>query len=931
MAHLRHSFIFLTILFSAVRGVLDPISVAEPKLAGGTVANNAPPGPFFQDFKPPFPTNAWWSGFAAVPQNARVIGPVPYASICTNDSFQFGLSTSEQRRFDGTSVHQASQLDYGLSFVEHESGMDTHKASGWDTQSLSIDFFTKSGNSSMRMFLVPGSPYMTAQFSASTPLFTSLAGVITSLNGVLPSSNVRAVNVTATKFKIVNAIGTYLIYSLNGAITLNVDAFAMTVKASAPFTGVLRFAKMDLAPFEKTLDTYAADYATGVETDYTFNGNQADLIFTWNVVGDPTKLLMLTYPHHRRAMVSPNFLPLTSLAIMTLKGWMYPTIGDSWTMRYTLTDIDFNAPRPPDASCLGALIKGLEYEVAHMGDPEQPGDFYNWGNHIAALSRLGLIADEVSRPDLVQQVVQHLKATIAHWGDPSYTNVQAAYETNWGGVANKAGAGSVFVDFGNGQYNDHNLQYGYFLNAGAVIAKFDPSWLNATNGVGTNADMLSFIARDIANPSPKDPFFPVVRHRDWFAGHSWASGIANGAGSRDQESSTEGINAFYGTLLYSIVTGQKQLEQFARLLLKTEQVGSQTYWHLYPNADPNDRDEPYPEAGARSLVTIGNLEDEQAGAWLFWGAERVEIAAIQILPVTPVNEDLYDAVWVQNVLNYTANELADPTMGDAWKSVIYLAYSNFNPQKAALLSTTLASWGSGNSYSNQVYFTSTRPNPSGKPICASSQLNPEGIFLIQDVESGKFVTSTPSQPDLTANADHSSDASLFQLSFMPGGGSMQNFATGMFVTADPNAQHGILAGAAVPSTWEMLTAVPDPSGEEGVFNLRSGSNLLWIDSSSGSLVNSATTQAAASKLRIVPPPPPQGTFLLQDTQSGQFVQASGDDPTLVATVSTSQEASAFAVSSNSDGTTIQLLSTGQFVSATPSTDDPLQATRGEAR
>jgi endoglucanase Acf2 len=33
----------------------------------------------------------------------------------------------------------------------------------------------------------------------------------------------------------------------------------------------------------------------------------------------------------------------------------------------------------------------------------------------------------------------------------------------------------------------------------------------------------------------------------------------------------------------------------------------------------------------------------------FWGAETVEIAAIQMLPVTPVNEYLYDSEWVQNV------------------------------------------------------------------------------------------------------------------------------------------------------------------------------------------------------------------------------------------------------------------------------------------
>lgn len=30
--------------------------------------------------------------------------------------------------------------------------------------------------------------------------------------------------------------------------------------------------------------------------------------------------------------------------------------------------------------------------------------------------------------------------------------------------------------------------------------------------------------------------------------------------------------------------------------------------------------------------------DWQAGAWLFWGSQKVQIAAIQMLPVIPVNE-----------------------------------------------------------------------------------------------------------------------------------------------------------------------------------------------------------------------------------------------------------------------------------------------------
>lgn len=168
---------------------------------------------------------------------------------------------------------------------------------------------------------------------------------------------------------------------------------------------------------------------------------------------------------------------------------------------------------------------------------------------------------------------------------------------------------------------------------------------------------------------------------------------------------------------------------------------------------------------------------------------------------------------------------------------------------------------------------------------------------------------------------------------MPGGGSFQNFVTGLFVTANPNANIPVSSLSGAASTWEILTAVPVSGAgndSEAVYNLRSGANSLWVDSSSGELVNSATTQTAASRFRIITPPPPKGNFLLQDSQTGRFVQSSGDDPTLSATASNQGDASVFMLSSNADGATIQLLSTGQFVSATPSMDDPLQASRGSA-
>ena len=239
--------------------------------------------------------------------------------------------------------------------------------------------------------------------------------------------------------------------------------------------------------------------------------------------------------------------------------------------------------------------------------------------------------DHLGRQDLIQPVVEYLKASFEHWFQASSLTVPA-YETGWGGVINKAGANNAYVDFGNGYYNDHHFHYGYFLNIAAVIAKFDSSWL------AQHRDYINWFARDIINPSSQDPYFPITRCRDWFAGHSWASGIANGAGSRDQESSGEAVNGYYGALLWASVALSQDFVNYAKLLLATEQHASQVYWHLYPQQGENDGDNPYPESEMRKLVTMGNVEDWQAGAWLFWGSQRVEIAAIQILPLTPANE-----------------------------------------------------------------------------------------------------------------------------------------------------------------------------------------------------------------------------------------------------------------------------------------------------
>lgn len=81
----------------------------------------------------------------------------------------------------------------------------------------------------------------------------------------------------------------------------------------------------------------------------------------------------------------------------------------------------------------------------------------------------------------------------------------------------------IFCDigqnFGAGFYNDHHFHYGYHIYAAAVLAKLSPDWARLYH------ERVLVLIRDIANPSSADPFFTTFRHKDWYLGSSWASGI----------------------------------------------------------------------------------------------------------------------------------------------------------------------------------------------------------------------------------------------------------------------------------------------------------------------------------------------------------------------------------------------------------------------
>lgn len=844
---LRYAIIIVVALFTTshvVFGMFGPIGTDPPVLAGGNVANNRPPNSIFQDHEPPYPTNNWFVAYATGAGNTTAGGPFPFQSSLAENEIRFGISTN--RSFDGVSLYQPNQTDWALGFDEHDGDPKHHKILYWDTQSVTLQYFT--GQSTMTSYMVPGSPYLTFLFESATPKFTSFQGRITSFNGALLTNDTVVIQ-SGTKFSVGNGAGTYLLYSLDGPITLTATGIG-NITADSPFSGVLRVAKLNTFEHQALLDSHVSTYPTAVETDYSFYGDTGILRFSWTVQGSPSELLMLTWPHHRMKLQAPNYAPQNSLSYLTTKGFMYPILGNVWEMKYDLPTITWNAPRDPDPSCLGDIMAGLEYEIAHLPPVAPPTDFYFTGQRLATASRLALIAEHVNRHDLIPPVIEYLKDMFEFYYNASAT-VIPAYETGWGGIIRGDARNNVTIEFGNAFYNDHHFHYGYLLAVGAVIAKNDADWLKS------HGNLMTWLLRDIVNPSREDRYFDVTRCRDFFAGHSWASGMANGAtgetGARNQESTGEAVNGYYGAMLWAIVIGNQDIQNYARLLLATEQHAAQVYWHLYPNADAQDRDQPYPEQAIRNLTTIGNVDDWLAGAWLFWGIQRVEIASIQTLPPTPVNEYLYDEEWAREVFNYTQVELKNTTYLDAWKSLVYLVYSQVDPQEAMEHSNNLTSWGASSSYSNHMYFLATRPKAAG--ICGNMPANPIGTFYIRSETTGKYVAKDE-LPNLIANAGSKSDAARFEFGYAPNAGTIQEESTGKFIAANvttpPMAVLNVTSIKANTSA-EIFLIRQKVGADHGVYSILAAANqnFVVIEANSSSLIVNATSEADSDGFELV--------------------------------------------------------------------------------
>jgi len=564
-----------------------------------------------------------------------------------------------------------------MAFVPHMSisateGLGTRALKSWDPLSVTMAY------EGAEFPLVRGSPYITALFSGVTPVITSITAII-SVNGQPPSGTV-----SGTRFEIVLNNGQTWIAYTRSDLTFTVSGLSLT--ATSALNGVLRLACVPPGENAADLDSHAERIPIGGKVSASSSGDQATITFNWECEGSGP-LLTMALPHHMDVLQAPLN---GAIRYNTIKGDMTAIEGEVWTMVESLSTISWSAPRgiaPQWEAHIRAALR------ADIGTQVVADDPYFGGKQMAVLARLALIADELGETDLATTYRNNLKATLEPWlagtnGD------HFTYDTTWGGLVTTKAMDDGGADFGQGMYNDHHFHYGYFMYAAGVLAKSDPGW------AADWKDQLFHILRDIAEPSGVDPLYTLTRCKDWYMGHSWASGITVFGDGHNQESTSESVNGWYGVYLYGLGIGDQRITDLGRLLMATELRSTHKYWQI------TAADNIYPEPYASHKV-VGILWSTKVDYGTWFGANIEFIHCIQMLPFTPVTEELLPASWIAE--EYPVLLPAVSTASEGWKGFIYLAHAILDPQAAWQEVMSLTGFDDGNSLTNSLYWVATRP------------------------------------------------------------------------------------------------------------------------------------------------------------------------------------------------------------------------------
>lgn len=349
------------------------------------------------------------------------------------------------------------------------------------------------------------------------------------------------------------------------------------------------------------------------------------------------------------------------------------------------------------------------------------------------------------------------------------------YDSNFGGIVTRDGLYNSEDDFGNGWYNDHHFHYGYILYASAIMANINATF---SEEYAPNINSILFDVAHNGNQNSEQvqgSFFPFTRHKAWFDGHSYASGLFPFGDGKSQESSSEAVNCYYGAYLWSLAyatsagDGMKQqaLDQinFMKLLLAMEIRSTKTYWHIHPSPTGMmtgvDSRPSYSPSFQKALM-IGNLGMMDATIRTWFGNQPLYVHMINFLPVTAITKELFDPSYVRIEFDQVLRPMFE-NVEMAWKGYVIADKAMLDPTSSWHDATQVTSYelDSALSQSQLYYWISTMDGfttPSSDDIPEDSQT--EGNIASDSGDASCLSNEGCANLSLTGNCCPTDDGSF---------------------------------------------------------------------------------------------------------------------------------------------------------------------------
>ena len=704
--------------------------------------------------KAPYPTGAWWLNAALgnVPVPA-----LPYQVAVTDKGAQlsygfrrrratteaqidpFGVDWFAQPVDFGEAARVAAQTAARVAKVQQAAGGFVASGDalyGWNaSKNATLERRSALGVTAnyggVGVVICKGSPLVTIEVDKGQSLVLAPGGA-SAVNG-----NVKDVQIQKDprlRLVTLHDNSTWVLVSLGCDVSLskNGEVFGVTASKKAC---VLRIGIAPQTTEDWTvLERAAGAYAVGGEPEFNLDKDPGTYHLRWDTRGDGD-LYMLAAPHHVDTLIDASISEGRSY-LTGAKGPMTWFKGASWPLREALPDVGLTSAafteKKVDEKTRALITEQCGKDAGRPHQTRQSekggyGSLYFEGKELGRLARLALVCADAGATQASEKATADLAVRLGRW--LSRDDVVGRDKT-WGGTVARSGypvnatrgaTGDAFGDFGNALYSDHHFQFGYYAYAGAVVKALHadgPALLHAWR------PRLDALVLDYANP-PKgsashSSHFPVNgRHKDWYDGHSWATGLVAYPTGKSQESSSEAAHGYLGAALYGTAIGDDALANWGRLCLATEVRGAKTYWRMNPEGDI------YDAAFAANRVA-GGVAGGAAVATTWFGSNPEFVHGINVIPVLTGLTDLLidgaDACAEAPILNAAlSREAPAPPVAPEWRGFAVASLAATDPHEAwsEALELDDAAFDDGASKANLLHWVAAARAMRPAPSCGS--------------------------------------------------------------------------------------------------------------------------------------------------------------------------------------------------------------------